>query len=306
VSITFNFSPSASGAASADSLSQTTQVWPPTTSTGASTTNIEATRQFTTTLGTPNLYRSFHVEGLLRFDTSSLPDGPSQPVISATLVIPRTVATVNETDCYLVIQWYDPGAVFDGADYTSIPHGGAFGTEGSSAATGVLATATPTSWTFTLSNLANINKSGFTGLRIFMAKSGATLGANAGAAAFPATSSTTTTSIRFNGPGAVLTVVVPDPPTVNLFGSLSFSGGFFESATSTVQLAGALTMTGALTVAKTVRVLLDGSLSFAGGLFTAAAITTPVKALLNVASKLSQRLRARSKISAILTVRPHD
>lgn len=141
---TTNFGPTLDGYVTAEDT-----YWPPTTpvdvNTSSTTITLYATLQYTGN----NLYSV----GILKFDTSSIPDNAT--ITSATL----QVNVSARSPYYYPVngEWYDPGATIDLSDYAGVPGNTAFA-DASWSSLGIISTP--------LSNLSNINKSGFTGLRV--------------------------------------------------------------------------------------------------------------------------------------------
>jgi len=101
---------------------------------------------------------------LLRWDTSSIPDGDT--VTAATLDVYVETETNNPDGLSLVADWYDAGGTQNNADWANLD-------SGANAISGVtIASLTEGAVnSLTLSNAAaNINKTGFTGLRLGISK----------------------------------------------------------------------------------------------------------------------------------------
>lgn len=141
---TTNFGPTLDGYVTAEDT-----YWPPTTpvdvNTSSTTITLYATLQYTGN----NLYSV----GILKFDTSSIPDNAT--ITSATLQV--NVSARSPYYYKVNGEWYDPGATIDLSDYAGVPGNTAFA-DASWSSLGIISTP--------LSNLSNINKSGFTGLRV--------------------------------------------------------------------------------------------------------------------------------------------
>jgi hypothetical protein len=127
-------------------------VWRPTTGVSSLTTDIEV-------VATKSGATYTNREALLRWDTSSIPDSAIVTAASLKCYIDAKFATDALS---VAIEWYDPGTIAND-DYTSTPVADAH------VATLLSAITDGALHTFVLIGAAaEINKAGFTGLRVFM------------------------------------------------------------------------------------------------------------------------------------------
>jgi hypothetical protein len=161
--------------------------------------------------------------GLLRFDTSAIPDTATITGATLTLTLHAAAATAARMNQTLQIEWYNHGGTIDAADYTATPANNAY--------PGLaVAALTPTSqWgkavSFTLTNpAANISKTATTGFRLHIS-------------AFTPVPSLDQVAMDFyEAPAdlpsrwAQLLVAYTVPPVENLAGSGSGGGGVAASS----------------------------------------------------------------------------
>lgn len=95
--------------------------------------------------------------GLLRFDTSSLPN--DCVILSASLVLYIVSKADNDSRSF-VAEWYDMGASAGSEDWTSTVASNAH------SGTSISSITASSANSFSLSNLSNISKTGYTGLRL--------------------------------------------------------------------------------------------------------------------------------------------
>lgn len=170
----------------------------------------------------------------LRFDTSGLPDNAT--VTSAVLRV-NVGAVLNNDSFTLNGEWYDPGTALGAEDYVSAV--------GTTAFSGVNL---PTGWSnVPLTGLANINKTGFSGLRL----------------GFDASSAPTNTnyyniyaSESVNGPLLVVTYTVP-----LIDGAASVTCAAVASGSGLRVARGAASVIGAATTSGTGKLIAGGASS---------------------------------------------
>lgn len=141
-------------AASGDdgTASATGASYPPTDPpTAATTDNFDDCRKW------PGVDNNRTVVGLMRFDTSSIPDGST--VTLAQLKLNLTAVTDGSGDRNLVAEWYaNSNWPIDATDWTA--------NVGTTALVVDITTLTVSDTTFTLTNPGNVSQSGYTGLRL--------------------------------------------------------------------------------------------------------------------------------------------
>ena len=133
-------------------VAQTGVTYPPSAGTSANTNGV-------VTVGRRSVHTGFEVyDGLVRFDTSAIPDDAT--ITGASLRIYVT-AKADGDNRNLVAEWYDTSNwPIDGADYALNP--------ASTALSGADVTqlVTNASNTFALTGLASVSKTGYTGIRL--------------------------------------------------------------------------------------------------------------------------------------------